>query len=430
MLNFISETPEPYLFKGGDASEYEVIVGRAGTYCTHHHLSGEVIQSVMPSGLEGSMFQIANVGLGLLNLGVGIYNAYKIHQVHDDLLEQRQEAQVGFKNLNQGLQMGFANLRSALAVQHRTLELLASNQHNLTHRMAVLRLEMQAGFQKVLEEVQDVEVRRRREELEIRTFKLFKTYERFGNVLPETLEADQLIEKAEELEAWLQTQLNRIDAGQVERLPLFAVLVFTVRAKADGFEAKGGAYTNFAKRDLNVLKQQICDEAYAFCNDRSLYTLCVEVPEILGQYVLLERGISKGQKLQEQTNPDVLFFAEELHWDDGMDQLREIFKQTNIEDVQVIKGSTTIRLNTLMDYDWYINFSGEDRAIFNIHSRPSLPFSEVLQKIGHPNAETGIILRKDLKNIMFLSIPQVRSELASRMQLEFGWEATPKLLQG
>jgi hypothetical protein len=48
MVNPFSQRPEPHLFKGGEASDYEVFTGEAGTWCTRHRVSGETIQSHIP----------------------------------------------------------------------------------------------------------------------------------------------------------------------------------------------------------------------------------------------------------------------------------------------------------------------------------------------------------------------------------------------
>ncbi len=49
MDNLFTQKPEPHLFKGGDASDYEVFTGEAGTWCTRYRASGETIQSVRPA---------------------------------------------------------------------------------------------------------------------------------------------------------------------------------------------------------------------------------------------------------------------------------------------------------------------------------------------------------------------------------------------
>jgi hypothetical protein len=67
MINYLTQKPDPYLFKGGNASEYEVIKGPAGTWGTRHITSNQTIQSVKPGN---DMFGIANLGLNILNLGV------------------------------------------------------------------------------------------------------------------------------------------------------------------------------------------------------------------------------------------------------------------------------------------------------------------------------------------------------------------------
>ncbi|BAZ42686.1 hypothetical protein NIES4101_86550 [Calothrix sp. NIES-4101] len=274
MVNPFTQKPAPYLFKEGDASDYEVFVGKAGTWCTRHKASGETIQSVQPGGLD--MLNIANLGLNILNLGVGIYNATQLRKVKHKLEGVHEDIESGFKELGNNVQSGFQELenkldrnheqirvcfhsiQNALTVQHRTLELLVSNQNNCAENLIILREEMRRGFQDVIEEVKDIEALRKREEFETRTFKLLKAYERFTYMLPELLEADQLTERAEDLESWLRTQLNRIEIGKAERLPLFVALAFSVRAKADAFEAKGGNYSSFATKDINLLINEIC----------------------------------------------------------------------------------------------------------------------------------------------------------------------------
>ncbi len=440
MVNPFTQRPEPHLFKGGNASDYEVFTGEAGTWCTRHSMSGETIQSVRPAI---DMFNIANLGVNILNLGVGIYNSVQLHKVKKKLDRNQEQIQSCLEKLdrnneqvqvvsdkldrnNEQIQTCFNSIQNALTVQHRTLELLVCNQCNLAQQMNILREEMRTGFQNVVEEVKDLEARRRREEFETRTFKLLKAYERFTYILPELLEADQLIERAEDLEAWLRTQLNRIDIGKPERLPLMVALAFSVRAKADAFEAKGGDYTSFATKDIGLLINQLRDEARAFCEGRSLYTLGVEMPEILYQYALLNRSLCKGRNLKTQVDSEVIFSAEEVTWDDGMQELRELFKP-NIEHIEFIGGNQDIKLNTMADYHWYIGFANQDILTFNVHSRPSIKLSDILRNIGHPEPQTGGIGKTTLNTLMVFALPEKMKNISQLIQNEFELENFPKL---
>ncbi len=449
MVNYFTQKPDPYLFKGGNASEYEVFVGKAGTWCTRHITSKETIQSVQP---ENDMFGIANLGLNILNLGVGIYNAFqlrkvgkKLDQVHDDIqtgfdkLEDKlnrshEYIQSGFDKLEDKLdrnheyiQSCFNSIYHALIVQHRTLELLVSNQNNIAKQMDILRKEMHTGFQNVIEEVKDVEARRRREEFETRTFKVLKAYERFTYLLPELTEANQLIERAEDLEAWLRSQLNRINLGQPERLPLMVALAFSVRAKADAFEAKEGEYINFAIKEIKLLIDDIRNEVNAFCEGRTLYELGVEMPEIIYQYALLNRSLRKGIECQKQIEFESLFSENEVTWDDSMQELRELF-QANPENTEIIYSSSyKIALETLTDYDWYIGFSGKDRLTFSVHSCPSIPLKDILETIGHPAPTTIAIEKTAINKLMSFALPNVKEEVSQLIQSEFQLDKTPLL---
>ncbi|MHC0064962.1 hypothetical protein ACWATR_19015 [Nostoc sp. UIC 10890] len=443
MVNPFTQRPEPHLFKGGDASEYEVIEGEAGTWGTRHRASGKTIQSVRPAI---DMFNIANLGLNILNLGVGLYNSVQLHKVKNKLDRNQDQIQSCVEKLDRNneqvqvvsdkldrnhehIQTYLNNIKNALTVQHRTLELLVCNQSKLAQQMNILREEMRTGFQNIVEEVKDLEARSRRDEFQTRTFLLLKTYERFTYTLPKLLEADPLIQRAEELEAWLRTQLNRIDLGKPERLPLMVALAFSVRAKADAFEAKGGDYTNFATKDIGLLINQLRDEARAFCEGRSLYTLGVEMPEILYQYAFLNRSLCKGyefQKKVKQVDCEFIFSEEELKWDDGMQELRELFRP-NIEYTEFLGGNQDIKLNTMADYDWYIGFANQDRLTFNVHSHPSIKLSHILQRIGHPEPQTGGIGKTKLNTLMAFALPETINNISQLIKKEFELESFPKL---
>ncbi|MGI8499715.1 MAG: hypothetical protein ACR2LR_01040 [Hassallia sp.] len=432
MVNPFTQKPEAYPFKHGDASDYEVFIGKAGTWCTRHRASGETIQSIQPGSFD--MLNIANLGINILNLGVGIYNAHQLRKLKKKLDLVHEDTQLGLNNLENKLDKNheqiesyFNTIHNALAAQHRTLELLASNQHNLAQQMNILRQEMHIGFQSIIEEVKDVEALRRREEFETRTFKVLKAYERFSYILPELLEADQLIERAEDLEAWLRTQLNRIDPGKPERLPLMVALVFSVRAKADAFEAKGGDYTSFAAKDIGLLINQLRDEVRLLCEGRSLYALGVEMPEILYQYVLLTRSLRKGHEFNKLADSEVIFSAEEMIWDDGMEEFRELFNP-DFEHLEIMNGRQTISLKTLEDYDWYIRFACEDRLTFSVHSRPAIQLCEILQKMGHPNPQSAEIGKNALNTLMLFALPERSYEISHLIQAEFGLENYPKLI--
>ncbi|MBD0262159.1 MAG: hypothetical protein ICV85_10135 [Tolypothrix sp. T3-bin4] len=432
MVNPFTQKPEAYPFKGGDDSDYEVFIGKAGTWCTRHHASGETIQSVQPGSFN--MLNIANLGINILNLGVGIYNAHQLRKLKKKLDIVHEDSQLGLKSLenkldknHEQIKLYFNSIYNALAAQHRSLELLASNQHNLAQQMNILRQEIDIGFQSIIEEVKDVEALRKREEFETRTFKVLKVYERFSYILPELLEADQLIERAEDLEAWLRTQLNRIEAGKPERLPLMVALVFSVRAKADAFEAKGGDYTSFAAKDIGLLINQLRDEVRLLCEGRTLYALGVEMPEILYQYALLNRSLRKGHEFQKIADSEVIFSAEEVIWDDGMEEFRELFKP-NTENTEIINAKQDVHLKTFAHYDWYIRFANEDRLSFNVHSRPSIKLSEILRKIGHPEPDNGAIEKDSLKTLRYFALPEKSNKISHLIQAEFGLEACPKLI--
>lgn len=169
--------------------------------------------------------------------------------------------------------------------------------------MQILREEMHTEFAKVVQTIQETEANRRRRKFYANSYELLAVYERFVDHLPNLEEADRLIDRAERLEASLQAELEQIPAGEPLRLPLVTALAFSIRAKVDAFEAKGGKYLDSADKAIDKLRTQICQEAYALCNGQGLYALGVQMPEILYQYALLKRGLDKGRTLK--FNPEL-----------------------------------------------------------------------------------------------------------------------------
>ncbi len=414
----------PYLFNGGNISEYEVFTGDAGTYNTRHIPTGKSIPCVQPSGFD--MLPIANLAFGVLNLGVGVYNAFQLQKIQKKL----DHLGYNYERNHEQIQFYFKSIQDALSGHQRTLEVLVYNQYTLSQKMDILREEMYSGFERVVQEIQDVEANRRGKEFYANMYTMLRVYERFVNHLPDLSEADRLIDRAEKLEALLQAELHQIPKGNAERLPFVTALTFSIRAKADAFEAKGGKYVDSADQTLNELKEQIRQEAYALCDGRSIYTMGVQIPEILYQYALLIRGIDRGLELRLNSEIEFVLSPIEIIWNDGLDDFRSIFDKSALASTKNsgrITEATKIKLNTLSDYDWYIRFASEDRLNFNVHSRQSIQLSEILKRVGHPNPIGGMICRSDLNTLMKFSLPEPAEKFEHYIQEEFHWEKRPNL---
>jgi hypothetical protein len=354
-----------------------------------------------------------------MNVGVGVYNAFQLHKIGKQLDKNHEQVQAYF-----------GSIQNTLNAHQRTLEILVCSQYNLSQQMNILREEMRSGFEKVVQEIQDAEASRRRREFYANTYELLEAYGRFTDHLPDLPEADQLINRAERLEALLQAELSQIQSGRPERLSLVIALAFSVRAKADAFEAKGGNYIISADKALNKLKQQICQEAYATCENKSLYVLGVEIPEILYQYSLLKRSIDKGIELRSNSESEFTYFPDELIWNDGLDELRNIFENSPdkaSENPEKINEKTPIALNTLGEYEWYVRFSGKNRSTFNVHSIKTISLIDILKRIGHPKPETVEIFKNDLDKLRLFALPETPGHYLHCMQKEFAWKECPQL---
>lgn len=110
-----------------------------------------------------------------------------------------------------------------------------------------------------------------------------------------------------------------------------------------------------------------------------------------------------------------------------MQELRELF-QANPKNTEIIHSSSyKIALETLMDYDWYIGFSGKDRLTFSVHSCPSIPLKDILETIGHPAPMSIAIEKTAINKLMSFALSHVRSEVSQLIQSEFSLDKTPLL---
>ncbi len=355
----------PHIFKGGKLSDYAVELSQKGTLQTRHLLSNKEIPTVAQGAnkmlIEANLaVGLLNTGLGVANLALGAYNAYKITKVHGEI---KQNHQIVMSHLS--------SIENTLQVQQRSLEILAFHQWQLSEQMQLLRQEMQAGFNTVLKTIEDTNIKQKRATFSERTFILERTYRRFvdlllnGNEIAAEKEARELINCATSLEAWLNVELKQIDPGQAERLPLRVAEAYAVRAKADAYTVMGEGYQSIAERELTDFETAIQEEVYHLCNNKTLYYVGAEVPEVIAQYVYLYRGIHRGKQLLGQPSTEILIQAEDLEWDDSLNPLREILRNKP-EQSDDSSSITTIPLKTMADMEWYIRFTEQDREQFDI----------------------------------------------------------------
>ena len=218
--------PDPYLFKGGNPADYIVDIGKSGTWSTRHIESGKVIQSTMP-GFGGNMLGALTLGVGLVNMGLGIYNAYQGGKIRSSLSE----------------------IQEVLRVQGRMLEILDAKQDSILEGLALLRQEMHQGFSGVQQTLQDQDALRKRELYEEKTYKLLRAYQDFIDMDFDEEEGDILRNKADDLEGWLVGQMKSISKRDPRYFPWLVALVFARRARIDVFQAKGGKYAKKAEKE-------------------------------------------------------------------------------------------------------------------------------------------------------------------------------------
>lgn len=345
----------------------------------------------------------SNLIVGLFNIGVGVYHTCQKTQLthclpqaapetslpkfpapttgqlqfrHDEILARLTYPDGFTPSLTssnfptqQQISLFFSSVEQTLLAQQRGLEILAQKNWQLSRKMQLFRQEMQMGFHQVLQKIDDHYAELQRDELAKHTLKVHRDYRTFSNFLIEatsdelSLQSIDLRQSAVELEVWLDVALSKLERGLPERLPLRVAQAYAVRAKADAYLVRGGAYQREAERELSLFTAIIRQEMIDLCHHKTLYYVGMEIPEIIAQYVYIYRGIQRGRLLQQQPELTNLMGELDLQWRDKLELLRELFKKPQNK---IQSQDDFISLKTLDDLEWYARYAGLDRKTFDI----------------------------------------------------------------
>ena len=368
-------------------------------------------------GLVGSIAQLGsplglvNVGVGLTNLGVGLYNAYQVTKMRAELSAMHAEMTAAFRGI-----------QAALDVQSRQLAVLLEGQAALGQQVEKLRREMLQGFTAVLEQLGDVESRRRAEELQVRSLKVTKSWQCTIDALaegdrPSENELRRLADAALDLEAWADTLLPNLPAGSPGRLPYFVAKSLAVRAAADAKTIETGGATRAAVRQIERLVEEIEAEARCLVDGKTLYQVGVTLAPVLAQYVCLRRGLKAGCATPELGDGVGT-------WDDGLADLRLLARALTTEAGE----DCGIQLGTIGDLHWYLEWSGSAPTT-DLRGITDVRCADVLGSIGVPGS-MSVASSAALPGLLMMALPRYRSVAEQRMNEEFQWAARASLSRG
>jgi len=382
----------PVLFEGGRAAEYAVEILKNGGLGTRHLPSGKLVphvlskapadlvaqglpvpgtsSSLMPLGqVAASPVQVgllaANLGVGLLNLGVSAWTAYKVHKIDkkiDGLTAQVAGVDSKLGRLTGLLEISVVHLDGLIRNNALMLGLLMEHQQQIGHGIDLLRQELAEGVQSLHDALSTGEARREARELEQQMRELFRYYETCTRTIatggePSHQDLRRIIEIAAGLIAWIDTRLAAIPVGRGERLPLFVARAFALRLEMDARSQMEGAAGE--EDEYRRLRTSIRDEVNALVEGAPLMALAGSRQALIEEYVFLHRALrGSATVLQLGDGSSVVVFPDDLlRWDDGLQPVRELVALPTAE-----SAPQRIELRTLEEHDGWRRLSGLPRG--------------------------------------------------------------------
>ena len=435
---------DPYHFRGGMSEDYGVGVGPSGTAHTIHRHSRQVIQCVEPrsgdlAGKVADGIQMANVlgaanlGVNLLNLGVGLHNAHQIGEVRKTLenfdvkidIIRGDVKQVGadVRCLTCLTAESFARVENVLQSHGVVLGILVDGQVRISERLALLSEEIRAGFADILHSQISVEARAVRRELEARSRTAVLHYRAVRDKLvaesrPSVHELRSVIDSSMVLLGWIDTMVSERELSDPARLPLLALRTAALHMLTDARnleDASHGINENLARE----LADEVSNSAYALCNGRTPWDLAHQFAPIVGGYLSLLRGLSTRAEFGVRPDGELvpLLPIAAFRWSDSLDALRET--------AQKIPGVPLDEVWTAQDLGgeaWLAKWREEVAG-------GTEPTAEaILRRVGANDLKAPG--RDSLEAARALALAEGRRALGRHLEREFGWKSTPRILPG
>lgn len=359
-MNDLLSLVGPAIFRGGSPGDYVVEVLKNGGLGTRHLPSGSVVPHVLSNvpaetlkeavkvGAPSNLAQYAstasqalqaaqpwlaaaNLGVGLLNLGVSAWTAWKVHKM-DKKLDGIADgvARIDGKLDAVGHLLGESVLHLDHLIRGNALLLgvIIENQGHLDVGVALLREEVARGFRSVHEALTSAEARREAQELEQQMRELLRYYELCTREMqagrePPATDLRRIIDAATKLISWLDTRIAALPVGRPERLPLLVARTFALRLEVEARNQLDEG-PDGRRLEFEFVRGVIRGELDAIAEGASLFALAAERRELVEQYVYLNRALSGSATMVEFADGNVAPYYPQklLSWDDGLEVVR------------------------------------------------------------------------------------------------------------
>jgi hypothetical protein len=376
---------------------------------------------------------VANLATGLVNLGVGVYNAYQLREVRkqlgvvehkiDSLADGQQEIKQSLSDLSSFSVLTAQRVESTLHDHGVALGLLFQSGENMELRLDQLREELRSGFRDMFAGQLASEARSVRRELDARQAAAVRHYKALQSSLasrcqPSARELASVIDAAVELIAWTDAVRHDEDPHAPSRLPMLAIKASGLRMLFDAraLESDGAAVVGRERREF---LEEVASDAAALASDRCVLEIAIDLREILAGYVYLHRSFGAHVEFgfdRDQGTAIPLLAPELFAWDDGLSVVREAQERANSE-------ARSPQVEVLPDATWLAEWESDYGGAQNLPTQ-----SDVLQALGLPPIST--IDEAEGAEVRRLSVRSGRQDLARRLQRVFGLPHLPRLLPG
>ncbi|CAI7924216.1 unnamed protein product [Closterium sp. NIES-54] len=157
--------------------------------------------------------------------------------------------------------------------------------------------------------------------------------------------------------------------------------------------------------------------------NRTLYEVAIVLAPVLAQYALLGKAVGMAMeqyyaRLTVRKHGRVVMAVgdEIILWDDGLEDVRELFLAEKAADEQPL--GSAVRIDSMNDYSWFVSWNGTS-AVDNIPSEVSV--KKLLHSIGAPTARLAGLRARDKGLLMGVTVPDVRIEAEKRVLVQLQW---------
>lgn len=390
-------------------------------------LTGIVTTALAPLGLPGLA-----IGVGVL--GAGAFVLSRITQTNQAKLAPRalpdpQQAELHYKidlmgrkiyeldskldHMDEFIEFNFDQIFQMLNFQSKQLNYLLMGQAHLLQSMQEFRKEIQDGFKSISYQIQNQEHQRMIDEYNHK-YKLISTsWKRVLYILdaqeePDEHQLNQLMTDCNHFNAWIDTQLLKLNNNAPVKLPLYCSKCYSLGIMADVSWIKLKREDVGIKSEIKAVAKGIAREIKDIVSKYSFYQIATQQSGIIAQYIQLRRG------LLARVDPQNESFMEE--WIDGLGELRLIFQSC-----MGSNGIRTVNLGSISDLHWYAAWSATPEEDIDFRKIKPLSVDEILLRLGAPVGSYPTSVGA-LAALLMVAHPNYRQQAEARLSQELGIE--------